>query len=232
MQRFTTVASACLAGLVLIASPSLASARRPSTEAPVNVEIGRVDPDGSPQARLSSAGLRTGIRSYGTNATRIETFDAEPLEPVETTSQRAATRGVGVGLVSKISGASMAGSVTAFAISPDGSTAVYIADQDTAGRFELYSTPVDGSATPTKISAGLAFGAGDDGVSNFQISPDGSRVAFLADPTLGVAGVKNIYIVGSQKPPPDAEGNQPVGELDLSFVVEYRTSRSDPTVTP
>ena len=53
----------------------------------------------------------------------------------------------------------MAGSVAAFTVSPDGQTAVYIADQDTAGRFELYSTPVDGSAAPTKISTGICRSA-------------------------------------------------------------------------
>ena len=101
----------------------------------------------------------------------------------------------------KISGASMAGSVTAFALTPDGATAVYIADQETVGRFELYSTPVGGSSAAVKISEGLALGAGDEGVSAFQISPDGTQVVFVADPSGG--GVDDIFSVpidGSSAP--------------------------------
>jgi Tol biopolymer transport system component len=85
----------------------------------------------------------------------------------------------------RISGAAMAGSVSDFALSPGGTTAVYIADQDTLGIFEIYSVPVDGSGAPARLTSGLAFGAGDEGVSAFRISSDGTRVVFLADPNLG-----------------------------------------------
>jgi Tol biopolymer transport system component len=102
----------------------------------------------------------------------------------------------------KISGVPMVGRVTAFALGPDGTRAVYIADQAVAARFELYSVPVDGSGSPVKISTGLPFGTGDEGVSRFQISPDGSRVVFLADPNAG-AGADDVFsapIDGSSAP--------------------------------
>ncbi len=123
-----------------------------------------------------------GIRSYGTGAVRQ---DRPAVEPGAVESSRAA---VGT----KISGVSIAGAVSAFALSPDGTTAVYIADQDTLGLFELYSVAVDGSATPTKISAGLVFGAGDTGVALFQIAAGGAQVVFLADPNLG-GGMNDLY---------------------------------------
>ena len=96
----------------------------------------------------------------------------------------------------------MAGSVTSFTLSPDGATAVYIADQETVGLFELYSTPVDALAAPTKISAGLLFGPGDEGVTAFRISPDGTQVVFLADPDNGGGGSDIFSVPIPEELPP------------------------------
>jgi Tol biopolymer transport system component len=127
-----------------------------------------------------------GIRSYGSGAVRQ---DRPAVAPGTAQSSRAA-----VGM--KISGASMSGAVSAFALTPDGTTAVYIAeDFNTAGLFELYSVAVDGSAmAPTRLTAGLVFGGGDTGVELFQIAPDGAQVVFLADATLG-GGMNDLYSV-------------------------------------
>ena len=127
-----------------------------------------------------------GIRSYGSGAVRQ---DRPGVEPGTVQSARAA---VGT----KISGASMAGAVSVFALTPDGTTAVYIAeDYNTAGLFELYSVPVDGSAmAPTRLTAGLVFDGGDTGVELFQIAPGGAQVVFLADATLG-GGMNDLYSV-------------------------------------
>lgn len=129
-----------------------------------------------------------GVRSYGPGAVRQDrpaVPDAVRAGPTE--SSRAAA---GV----KISGASMAGAVSVFALTPDGGTAVYIADQDTLGLFELYSVPVDGSAAPIKISGGLGFGAGDTGVALFRLDLGGTQAVFLADPNLG-GGMNDLYSV-------------------------------------
>jgi len=72
------------------------------------------------------------------------------------------------------------GEVQEFALSPDGSWAVYIADQDTDDMFELYRVSVDGG-TPLKLNAPL-IAAGD--VASFRISPDSSRVVYRADQTI------------------------------------------------
>jgi Tol biopolymer transport system component len=80
-------------------------------------------------------------------------------------------------------------------LTPDGVTAVYIADHEVLNRYDLYSVAVDGSAPmPTRISSGLTFGAAETGVALFQISPDGSQVLFLADAGNG-AGVHDLYSV-------------------------------------
>lgn len=109
---------------------------------------------------------------------------------MESAGSEAITAGVGV--IQKISRSPMAGNVTAFRISPDGDTAVFIADKDTSGRFELYSVPVDGSAPPTKLSSGLPLGSGNAGVHAFEISADSASVVFLADANAG-SGNDDIY---------------------------------------
>jgi Tol biopolymer transport system component len=68
------------------------------------------------------------------------------------------------------------GDVFQSGISPDGSRFVYIADQDTNEKRELYSVPVKGGPV-TKISAPIMGGIG---VGTFVISKDGTHVVYRA----------------------------------------------------
>ena len=171
-RRSRAIAAGLSLGLALLAVSSAAAA-------PTRVQETR-------DTNRSSRGVRT----YGPGAVRIDlrTSSAverstlgEPVEPAVT-----ATR--------KISGVPMVGYVRAFAISPDGTFAVYIADQEVLARTELYSVRVDGTAAPVKISATVPFGAGDQGVSAFQISSDSARVVFRADASAG-GGSDDLYSV-------------------------------------
>jgi hypothetical protein len=45
--------------------------------------------------------------------------------------------------------------------------------------YELYSVPLDGGAAPVKLNGALV--SGSNIYSDFQISPDSSRVVYLAD---------------------------------------------------
>jgi Tol biopolymer transport system component len=94
----------------------------------------------------------------------------------------------------KLSGVMPAfGDVTDFRISPDGRYAVYKADQDTDGVFELYSVLL-GGGSPVRLSSLLVTGRS---VANFAISPDSSRVVFRADQdTQGVVELYSIPIAG------------------------------------
>jgi len=67
---------------------------------------------------------------------------------------------------------------TTVAVAPDALTVVYRLDQASAGSFELWSVPIDGSAAPVRLS-GTLTGGGDVGA--FALSPDGTQVLFLAD---------------------------------------------------
>jgi Tol biopolymer transport system component len=79
----------------------------------------------------------------------------------------------------KLSGAMVeGGEVSARRISPDGSTVVYLADQDVDGMNELYSVPITGG-TPVKLNPPLI--ANGDVSADFAITPDSRRVVFLAD---------------------------------------------------
>jgi Tol biopolymer transport system component len=155
-------------------------------------------PDGPP------ASPPRGILSYGTGAARSDAPAVIGIDEQERGERPAAPAGSST----RISGASMAGDAVAFALSPDGQTAVYIADQETLGRFELYAVPVDGSATPIKLSISLVFGAGDQGVHSFQITPDGGSVLFLADPAAG-GGNNDLFSV-------PIDGSASASQLNLS----------------
>lgn len=206
MRRLRSVTPFLLGGLavILAAGASLGATRIAST------------PDSSEPARQTKPS--PGIRAYGPRAERLELpRTASLLERVQPSPSASSGRAAQPAI--KISGLPMAGSVRAFTLSPDGTTAVYVADQATAGIAELYSAPIDGSAAPTKISAGVTFGAGDSGVDLFQISPDGSTVAFLADAAAG-GGSNDLYSVpidGSMAPVRINSGNdRPVTGLGFT----------------
>jgi len=66
-----------------------------------------------------------------------------------------------------------------FQVSPDENHLLYLADQDTDEKVELYSVPTDGSRVSTKLNGPL-IAQGDVQV-DMRWTPDGSRVLFRAD---------------------------------------------------
>jgi len=80
----------------------------------------------------------------------------------------------------KLNGALIAeGDVMMFRISPDSSRVLYVADQEVDERFELWSVPIAGGSA-VKLNGPLVAG-GDLGMRPYGISPDSSRVLYLAD---------------------------------------------------
>ncbi len=97
---------------------------------------------------------------------------------------------IGGGTVTKLNGTLIGGGyVGDFAISPDSTTVVYEAAQDSS-KQEIYSVPIGGGTT-TKLNATLV-GAGLDVVFN-GISADSSTVVFHGDQD--VNGEDNVYSV-------------------------------------
>ena len=83
------------------------------------------------------------------------------------------------------------GNIRAFQISPDGQRVVYAADQNTAGTVELFSVPIDGG-TVEQVNGPLAAGGNvRAGLDDFQFSPDGRAVYYLADQA--TAGVTELF---------------------------------------
>lgn len=81
--------------------------------------------------------------------------------------------------------------VADFKISPNGQTAVFVADLETNDAFELYSVPTDGLADPILLSSGLLpIGTS---IEIFEISPDSSRVVYVAEQDS--TGVEELYSV-------------------------------------
>lgn len=65
-----------------------------------------------------------------------------------------------------------------YQVSADNSRVVFLADQSTAGVFELYSAPPGGGSAPVKLNGALAPGGN---VVEFAIDSTSQRVVYLAD---------------------------------------------------
>ncbi|MSR63153.1 MAG: hypothetical protein EXS08_11985 [Planctomycetes bacterium] len=74
-------------------------------------------------------------------------------------------------------------------IGPDSACVVYRADPDNDGKFTLFRAPLDGSVPALALSAGPPGTA----VESFRISPDGTRVAYVAH----VGYADSLYAVPS-----------------------------------
>ncbi len=94
------------------------------------------------------------------------------------------------------------GHLDSFVLSPDGTRLVYLADQDTAGSTELYSTSVTGGDV-VKLSIPPADGGGALFRLTEPFTPDGQTVVYKAyqgpDPDCGLLYVKfELFSVASQ----------------------------------
>jgi Tol biopolymer transport system component len=83
----------------------------------------------------------------------------------------------------KLNGSLPAGGfVRGFTFGPDSTRVVYAADQDTYEVIELYSVPIDASASAVRLHGPLPPDA--DVELPFNISPDGTLVVYRADPNI------------------------------------------------
>ncbi len=81
------------------------------------------------------------------------------------------------------------GRVLDYAISPDGESVAYRADQETQGVTELYVATIDGSGV-IKLNAGMANAAGN--VVEYQWSPDSAQIVYSAD--ADIANITEVYL--------------------------------------
>jgi Tol biopolymer transport system component len=123
----------------------------------------------------------------------IELFRA-PLDGSQITARMNETLAVGP----------IKGDVFDFEFAPGGKRIVYLADQDEDEVVELYSVPTSGRERAVKLNGDLVAGGdvqpGYKYLSN-NISPDGSRVVYLADQdTNDVVELYSVPIDGSAPP--------------------------------
>ena len=105
-----------------------------------------------------------------------------------------------------------------FRISDDGQWIVYVADQLTNNRNELFAGPLDGSTSAVRISAPL--GAGGNVQEDFQLDPVRPRVVYRADQF--VNETYELFSVALDGSEPALALNGPLGEGDdvsTGFVV-------------
>lgn len=118
------------------------------------------------------------------------------------------------------------GDVESVQLSPDGSRALYLADQDQAGVVELYSVPLAGGPA-TKLNSPT-----DDErpVYEAKISPDGTRVIFLAGGTApSPAGLFSVPIDGGApiRINRSADRAVTVGDFEISADGQHVVYQSD-----
>jgi hypothetical protein len=82
------------------------------------------------------------------------------------------------------------GNVTDFAIAPNSSSVVYLADQTNDQVFEIYQAPVTGPGSGTSLNPPLLAG---QNVTAFSITPDSTAVVYRADE--GTAGTFELFRV-------------------------------------
>jgi Tol biopolymer transport system component len=117
------------------------------------------------------------------------------------------------------------GYVFDFQISPDSNRVVYQADQDTHDAFEFYSVPIGGpAASGIKLSRSLVA---DGAWHYFHISPDSSRVVYLAEQDTPYVNELYSVLIGG----PAASGiklNGPLpagGDVYYNFLISPDSSR-------
>ena len=89
--------------------------------------------------------------------------------------------------VSLLGSLATGGQVVSLAISPDSQRIVYVADKLVDERLEIFSVPTAGPAA-SGVRLNATFGtAGSDVFGSPQISPDSTRVAYIADALLDYA---------------------------------------------
>lgn len=123
--------------------------------------------------------------------------------------------------------------VQAFALTPDKSNVVYIADQDTPGVFEIFRVSLSNPGFAIKLNPTGATGiSSNKDVLTFKIIPDGSGVVYLADQDTD--GVIELYLVRFASPGETTKlnatltANRNVLDFDVtanSAIVVYRADQ-------
>jgi hypothetical protein len=116
------------------------------------------------------------------------------------------------------------GIVYDFNISQDSSRVVYLADQDTATVFELYSVPLLGpAAAGIKLNGTLVAGGT---VDRFRISPGSSRVVYLANQdTATVFELYSVPLLGPAAAGIKLDGTPVAGWIVFDFKISPDSSR-------
>ncbi len=87
------------------------------------------------------------------------------------------------------------GNVYDFALSPDGKSVLYLADQDIDTRYELYRVSLASPGVATKLNPQLLT---NRDVMDFVQSPDGSKVVYRAD--TATIGLYDLFMVDVASP--------------------------------
>ncbi len=167
------------------------------------VELFTVATTGGPSTKISGTLVSGGdvrFRSWlvSPDSTRVAYLaDQEIDEVLEVFGAPIAAAGASVRLNDPLDPGPPSGDVARYAVTPDSSTALYVADGDEEDVFELYRAPVAGGSV-VKLSGTLVSG-GD--VQDLRITPDGARSVYRADQNVNNRSeLFSVPLDGSQAP--------------------------------
>jgi Tol biopolymer transport system component len=111
------------------------------------------------------------------------------------------------GVATRMNGPFVAGGnvIEAPAFSPDGTTVVYLADQEVDTVLELFAVDVTTPGAATKLNGPLVA---DGDLCTFRFSPDSSKVAYCADQD--TEGELELYVVDLAMPGVSIKVNAPL----------------------
>lgn len=84
-----------------------------------------------------------------------------------------------------------AGTLRSFSVTADGAKVVYIADQDTTGKEELYISDTSIASTPLKLNAAITASGGN--ITQYKVIESANKIVYMGD--LTTDSVMDIYVV-------------------------------------
>jgi WD40 repeat protein len=104
------------------------------------------------------------------------------------------------------------GDVASFAITPDGTSVVYLADQRIDQVFELYRVLFSNPGSSTLLNPALSGGqtVNQSAVTPFAVTPDSTKVVYIANQDLLNPNVNELYQVSFSNPLNSTKLNSPL----------------------
>jgi Tol biopolymer transport system component len=148
-------------------------------------------------AGTSTVGVSTGLRPIWTTGGKV-CVKGDLTGAAPATFRLYCALANGTGFATPANFPALPAQLGSYGVSPDGATIAFSADTAMAGAYEIYTMKSDDSAAPVRVTAGnvtavLPAFQGPSFNEPLVYSPDGTKIAFIADILLD--GKNELYVV-------------------------------------